>query len=69
MKRWFETIYNNTMSETTVNEERLLEVKAKIEKLLTEYGAALVPITLISGEKVLSRVDIVSLKKEDVKSE
>lgn len=57
------------MSETTVNEEKLLEVKAKIEKLLTEYNAALVPITLISGDKVLSRVDIVSLKKEEAKSE
>jgi len=51
------------MSEKT-NEEKLLEVKAKIEQLLTENDAALVPITLISGDKVLSRVDIVSINKE-----
>jgi hypothetical protein len=46
------------------NEEKLLEVKTKIEQLLTEYSAALVPITLISGDKVLSRVDIVAVNKE-----
>jgi len=52
------------MSENTVKEEKLLEVKGKIEALLTEYNAALVPITLISGDKVLSRVDIVSIEKD-----
>ena len=52
------------MSESISKDEKLLEVKSKIEALLTEYNAALVPITLISGDKVLSRVDIVSVEKE-----
>ena len=52
------------MSETNLSDEKLIEAKEKIEKILTEYSAALVPITLISGDKVLSRVDIVSVNKE-----
>jgi hypothetical protein len=54
-----------------MDENKLLEVKTKIEQLLTEYQAALVPVTLISGDKVMSRVDIVStdaLKKTDNKA-
>lgn len=57
------------MSETNLSDEKLIEAKNKIEKILTEYSAALVPITLISGDKVLSRVDIVSVNKEETKSE
>ena len=52
------------MSQSITKDEKLLEVKTKIEALLTEYNAALVPITLISGDKVLSRVDIVSVEKD-----
>ena len=52
------------MSQSIAKDEKLLEVKTKIEALLTEYNAALVPITLISGDKVLSRVDIVSVEKD-----
>jgi len=56
---------------TYMDENKLLEVKTKIEQLLTEYQAALVPVTLISGDRVMSRVDIVStdaLKKTDNKA-
>jgi len=65
--RWLYNIYY--MSETNLSDEKLIEAKNKIEKILTEYSAALVPITLISGDKVLSRVDIVSVNKEETKSE
>lgn len=41
--------------------DKLLELKKKIEDLLTEYKAVLVPVTLISGDKVMSRVDVISL--------
>jgi len=44
-----------------MDENRLLVLKTKIETLLTEYKAVLVPVTLISGDKVMSRVDVVSL--------
>lgn len=40
-------------------DKKLTETKLKIEELLKEAGAALVPVTLISGEKVLSRIDLV----------
>lgn len=41
------------------NEEKLLAVKKQIEDLLAANEAALVPVTLISGDRVFSRVDIV----------
>jgi len=41
------------------NEEKLLGVKKQIEDLLAANEAALVPVTLISGDRVFSRVDIV----------
>lgn len=41
------------------NEEKLLAVKKQIEELLAANEAALVPVTLISGDRVFSRVDIV----------
>lgn len=51
------------MSENTASltprEKELVEAKGKIEAILTEYKAALVPVTLISGTRVLSRVDVV----------
>lgn len=46
-------------------EARLAELKKKLEDLLVEYNAALVPITLISGDKVLSRVDIVPVSNQN----
>lgn len=51
------------MSDNTPNltprEKELVEAKGKIEAILAEYKAALVPVTLISGTRVLSRVDVV----------
>jgi hypothetical protein len=54
------------MSENTPNlnnltprEKELVEAKSKIEAILTQYKAALVPVTLISGTRVFSRVDVV----------
>ena len=46
----------------TQREQELVEIKSKIEVILKEGKAALVPVTLISGQRVLSRVDIVPLE-------
>lgn len=56
--------------ELTPREKELLTVKEKIEALLNEYKAALVPVTLISGTRFASRVDIVpieSVEKDNAK--
>lgn len=44
-------------------DRRLTAVKIKIEELLKENNAALVPVTIISNDKVLSRIDIVPATK------
>lgn len=49
---------------TKENDAKLLDVKKQIEEILTKNKAALVPVTLISGEKVFSRVDVVSVEGE-----
>jgi len=48
--------------ELSSREQELVELKSKIEAILKEGNAALVPVTLISGQRVLSRVDIVPLE-------
>lgn len=48
-----------TNQEITDLDKKLSDVKLKIEELLKEAGAALVPVTLISGDKVVSRIDLV----------
>jgi hypothetical protein len=48
-----------TNQEVTDLDKKLSDVKLKIEELLKEAGAALVPVTLISGDKVVSRIDLV----------
>ena len=40
-------------------DEKLAAVKQKIENLLKENNAALLPVTIISGDKVVSRIDLV----------
>ena len=45
-------------------EEKLLSVKKQIETLLAENEAVLVPVTLISGDRVFSRVDIVPVDEK-----
>lgn len=45
-------------------EERLATLKQKIEVLLKENNAALLPVTIISGDKVVSRIDLVPLSAE-----
>lgn len=45
-------------------EERLAALKQKIEVLLKENNAALLPVTIISGDKVVSRIDLVPLSAE-----
>lgn len=40
-------------------DKKLSDAKLKIEEILKEAGAALVPVTLISGDKVVSRIDLV----------
>ena len=42
----------------TQNNDALLECKKKIEEILTEYSAVLVPVTLISGDRIFSRIDL-----------
>jgi len=49
----------DTNKNLTPREKELVEAKSKIEELLNQYKAALVPVTLISGTRILSRVDIV----------
>lgn len=49
-------------TELTPREQELIQVKEKIEALLTEHKAALVPVTLISGTRFASRVDIVPIE-------
>jgi hypothetical protein len=53
---------SETINTLTPREQELLELKKKVENLLTEYKAALVPVTLISGTRVASRVDVVPLE-------
>jgi len=58
-------------TELTPREKELLEVKEQIEALLSQHKAALVPVTLISGTRFASRVDIVpieSVEKENSQS-
>lgn len=38
--------------------DKLLECKQKIEEILTEYSAILVPVTMISGDRIMSRIDL-----------
>lgn len=45
-------------------EEKLATLKQKIEVLLKENNAALLPVTIISGDKVVSRIDLVPLPAE-----
>lgn len=47
-------------------EQQLLDVKKQIEELLEKNGAVLVPVTLISGDRVFSRVDIVPVDSAKV---
>lgn len=42
----------------TQNNDALLDCKKKIEEVLTEYKAVLVPVTLISGDRIFSRIDL-----------
>lgn len=42
----------------TQNSDLLLECKGKIEEILTQYKAVLVPVTLISGDRIFSRIDL-----------
>jgi len=51
-----------TKEELTPREKELVEVKEKIEALLTQHKAELVPVTLISGTRFASRVDIVPIE-------
>jgi len=48
------------------SEEKLLAVKKQIEDLLEQNNAVLVPVTLISGDKVFSRVDIVPVDSQKI---
>jgi len=54
--------------EITDLDKKLNDVKLKIEELLKEAGAALVPVTLISGDKVVSRIDLVPSNNNTEKS-
>lgn len=45
--------------------EKIREVKDKIEKILTENEMALAPVVTISGDKVVSRIDVVSTKQQN----
>jgi hypothetical protein len=45
-------------------EEKLAAIKQKIENLLKENNAALLPVTIISGDKVVSRIDLVPLSAD-----
>lgn len=45
-------------------EEKLAVLKQKLEALLKENNAALLPVTIISGDKVVSRIDLVPLPAE-----
>ena len=47
----------------SINNEQLIDCKKKIEEILTEYNAVLVPVTLISGDKILSRIDLAPAQK------
>lgn len=49
-------------TELTPREQELVDLKSQIEELLRTKNAALVPVTLISGQRVLSRVDVVPLE-------
>jgi hypothetical protein len=42
----------------TQSGDLLLECKSKIEEILTHYKAVLVPVTLISGDRIFSRIDL-----------
>ena len=57
-----------TNQEITDLDKKLSDVKLKIEELLKEAGAALVPVTLISGDKVVSRIDLVPTTNNTDKS-
>ena len=57
-----------TNQEITDLDKKLSDVKLKIEELLKEDGAALVPVTLISGDKVVSRIDLVPTTNNTDKS-
>jgi hypothetical protein len=57
-----------TNQEVTDLDKKLSDVKLKIEELLKEAGAALVPVTLISGDKVVSRIDLVPAANNTDKS-
>jgi hypothetical protein len=57
-----------TNQEITDLDKKLSDVKLKIEELLKEAGAALVPVTLISGDKVVSRIDLVPATNNTDKS-
>ena len=41
--------------------EKVREIKDRIEKILVENRMALAPIVTISGDKVVSRIDVISL--------
>lgn len=47
------------MEQQTVIEDNLAQAKTKIEAILKEHKVALVPVSIISGDRVASRVDIV----------
>lgn len=42
-------------------EEKLAAAKQRIEEVLKQNNAALLPVTIISGDKVVSRIDLVPL--------
>jgi len=53
---------------TSEKDIKLLEVKKQIEEILQQNKAALVPVTLISGDKVFSRVDVVSVDSQNTEN-
>lgn len=46
--------------------EKIREVKEEIEKILVENDMALAPIVTITGDKVISRIDVVSSKQQPI---
>lgn len=44
--------------------EKIREVKEKIEKILVENNMGLAPVVTISGDKVVSRIDVISLDQK-----
>ena len=54
--------YMRVPSET----ERIRKVKVQIEDILTKNKLALAPVVILTGDKVASRVDIVSTEPQKI---